>query len=143
MSKMPFYIDCLYLSALGSVTLRSRFSCLLGLGMTVGGRAASGLWSDGVSGRHVIMENSSLSTQIHLHSLCCFCKLCIPSEPSMRSLLPSKPQSCFGRLRNNGFSTCLCFQLSLFPAVLGLDFIGNLAEFLVSSLMGHPGADLE
>lgn len=32
---------------------------LLGLGMAVGGRAASGLWSDGVSGGHVIMENSS------------------------------------------------------------------------------------
>lgn len=58
----------------------------------------------------------------------------------MRSLLPSKPQSCFEWLLHLAFVSTLALPS---PAVLGLDFIGNLAGSLVSSLMGHPGADLE
>lgn len=57
----------------------------------------------------------------------------------MRSLLPSKPQSCSEwRLHLAFVST-----LSPFPAVLGSDSVGNLAGSLASSLMGHPRADLE
>lgn len=95
---------------------------------------------DGLSDEHVIMEKFFLeSADPFTWACCCSCKLHIPPEQPSFSLFshqtPGVPQVGWS---NRFFHLPPAFvpQVPCLPLVLGLIFVGKLAEFLDPALDG-------